>query len=263
MLARFERLVEQAVEGSLRRVFPTSLHPIQLAKAAARAMEQAQVVGRYGPEVPNVYEVRLCPGDLSRFDSYSETLRTEIRGYLTDYARERRLRLVADPQVSLLKDEGVRTGTVRAVARFEGLSANLQRDADEAIEGTRRIRLADLAAARQQVGATEQGRLRLRDQHGLNVLLEPSMDVVRVGRAADNEVVLSSKNVSRYHAQLRWVASGWLLYDLSSTNGTWVDDRPLAASEPALVSAGSRLRLGDYELQVEDGLSHPGARGRG
>ena len=45
MLYRFERLMEQAIEGSLRRVFPTSLQPIQLAKAAARAMEQAQIVG--------------------------------------------------------------------------------------------------------------------------------------------------------------------------------------------------------------------------
>ena len=33
MLARFERLMEQAVEGSLRRVFPTPLQPVQLAKA--------------------------------------------------------------------------------------------------------------------------------------------------------------------------------------------------------------------------------------
>ena len=45
--------MEQAVEGSLRRVFPTTLQPVQLAKAAARAMEEAQVVGLRGAEVPN------------------------------------------------------------------------------------------------------------------------------------------------------------------------------------------------------------------
>jgi len=52
MLARFERLVEQAVEGSLRRVLPTHLQPVQLAKAAARAMEEAQIIGVRGAEVP-------------------------------------------------------------------------------------------------------------------------------------------------------------------------------------------------------------------
>ena len=52
MLARFERLMEQAVEGSLRRVFPTAPQPVQLAKAAARAMEQAQVISLRGAKCP-------------------------------------------------------------------------------------------------------------------------------------------------------------------------------------------------------------------
>src|ERR1051326_8685414 len=119
MLARFERLMEQAVEGSLRRVFSTSLQPIQLAKAAARAMEQAQVVARRGPEVPNLYELRLAPADLQRFEGYTDTLRGEVRTYLVEYARERGLRLVADPRVELIEDVRVRDGSVRAAARFD------------------------------------------------------------------------------------------------------------------------------------------------
>ena len=67
MLARFERLMEQAVEGSLRRVFPTTVQPVQLAKAAARAMEEAQLIGLHGAEVPNSYRLRLAPSDLERF----------------------------------------------------------------------------------------------------------------------------------------------------------------------------------------------------
>lgn len=262
MLARFERLVEQAVEGSLRRVFSTSLQPIQLAKAAARAMEQAQLVGLHGPEVPNLYELHLSAADLSRFGSYTDMLRAEIGAYLVDYARERRLRLVADPQIVLIEDAKVQTGRVRANARFEGLSAENQREVERAVEGTRQLRLADLAAARQGHAALEQRRLRLQDARGLDALLEPRMDVVRLGRAADNDVVLSSKNVSRYHAQLRWVDSGWLLYDLSSTNGTWLDDERLASGTPALVRGGSRLRLGDYQLTVSDAVQSPGRRGR-
>src|SRR5690242_16656387 len=160
MLARFERLMEQAVEGSLRRVFPTQLQPIQLAKAAARAMEQAQVVGRRGPDVPNLYELRLAPGDLNRFEGYTDTLRAEIRAYLVEYARERGLRLVADPRVALIEDANQRQGTVRASARFDGLSDEVQHAIEDAVAGTRRLRLADLAAARQAQSAPEQSRLR-------------------------------------------------------------------------------------------------------
>src|SRR5206468_4078080 len=97
-----------------------------------------------------------------------------------------------------------------------------------------------------------QATLRLRDGLGLDLELDPNMDVVRLGRAADNDVVLASKNVSRYHAQLRWVESGWLMYDLTSTNGTWLDDERLGPGEPRLVSGGSRLRLGDYDLTVHE-----------
>ena len=114
MLARFEQLMEQAVEGSLRRVFSTSLQPIQLAKAAARAMEQAQVVGLRGPEVPNVYELRLAAADLARFGDYVQTLAEEVRAYLIDYALERGLRPVAEPRVELIEDARLRSGSVRA-----------------------------------------------------------------------------------------------------------------------------------------------------
>ena len=262
MLARFERLMEQAVEGSLRRVFPTSLQPIQLAKAAARAMEHAQVVARHGPEVPNLYELRLAPTDLARFEGYTETLRAEVRAYLLEYARERDLKLVAEPRVELIEDAAVREGSVRAAARFDGLPPRVQREVEDAVEGTRKLRLADLEAARQQRRAAEQSRVRLRDASGIDLVLEPAMDVVRLGRAPDNDIVLESRNVSRYHAQLRWVESGWLLYDLSSTNGTWLDGRRLTVGAPALVCAGSQLRLGNHDMQVEEEAARSDRRGR-
>src|SRR3954454_22966448 len=99
MLARFERLMERAVEGSLRRVFPTSLQPVQLAKATARAMEEAQVIGISGPQVPNAYRVRLAADDLERFADYNATLTRELRLYVLEYARERGLRPVGEPRI--------------------------------------------------------------------------------------------------------------------------------------------------------------------
>src|SRR5438132_12856444 len=104
MLARFERLMEQAVEGSLRRVLPTTLQPVQLAKAAARAMEEAQVVGIGGSEVPNAYAVRVSTVDHTRFAEYTGTLARELSRYLSDYARERGLRPVSEPRVELTSD---------------------------------------------------------------------------------------------------------------------------------------------------------------
>src|SRR5579864_645048 len=249
MLARFERLMEQAVEGSLRRVFPASLQPIQLAKAAARAMEQGSLIGVRGAEVPNVYELRLSQADFERFEPQRELLIAEIGTYLVEYAHERELRPVAAIRVELESDAGVREGTVRAGARFGDLTPEVQQGIDKAVEGTRRLRLADLAAAQPRPKPTG-GLLTLSYGADLDFALDPQIGVVRLGRATDNDVVVDSQRVSRYHAQLRWVESCWLVYDLESTNGTWVGDRRIAAGQPLALDGGARLRLGDYELVV-------------
>ena len=252
--------MEQAVEGSLRRVFPTTLQPVQLAKAAARAMERSQVIGVRGPEVPNRYALKLAPVDLERFREYRQTLVEQITSYLTDYARERGLRLVAAPRVELLGDPEVRVGTVRADARFADLPPAEQHAVDEAAEGTRRLRLADLAAARPATAAQARKSLWLADGQGLRFALEPQAGIVRLGRAADNDVVIANPRISRYHAQLRWVEPSWLLYDLESTNGSWLDDEPVRGGRPRALEADSKLRLGDHELQVMT-MDEPHGRG--
>src|SRR5258708_21421303 len=183
MLARFERLMEQAVEGSLRRVFPTTLQLVQLAKAAAGAMEEAQVIGLRGAEVPNRYRLRLAPADLERFGDYTVTLARELSTYLVDYAHERGLRPIAEPTVELLVDPSVRTGSVRAEARFVDLAPAQKTEIDDAVEGTRRLRLADLAAASPSapVGNPERV-LWLIDPFDVRLALEPGgTRVVRRG----------------------------------------------------------------------------------
>ena len=251
MLARFERIMEQAVEGSLRRVFPTRLQPVQLAKAAARGMEDAQVIGVHGREVPNAYTLRVAPEDLARFADYNATLSRELSRYLVDYARDRGLRPVGEPRVELAEDARVPVGTVRVDARFVDLEPARQVALEAALEDSRRLRLASLAdggAAPERAAAA----LRLVGPLGLDYPLDPQSEVVRVGRAPDNDLAIPNQRVSRYHAQLRWTLAGWLVYDLDSTNGTYVDDQRVAPAEPRRLRPGGMLRLGDYDLAVRD-----------
>lgn len=48
--------------------------------------------------------------------------------------------------------------------------------------------------------------------------------VVRIGRAADNQVVLYSAVVSRYHVELQVAGSSWKVINLG-TNGTYVSGK--------------------------------------
>jgi hypothetical protein len=252
MLARFERLIEQAVEGSLRRVFKTTLQPVQVAKAAARAMEQAQVVGLNGRQVPNAYRVELAPADYERFGDYRATLAAELGHYLRRYAHERGLQPIDEPRVELASDDGVRAGTVRVTARFADVAPERRPALDDAIEGTRRLQLADLRAAAAGA-ATAEASLWLEDRLGLRIALDPQLGLLRVGRASDNDAMIANQRVSRYHAQLRWIESAWLVYDLDSTNGTFVDGERVSPAQPVAVRAGQVVRVGDHELRVVHG----------
>ena len=70
-------------------------------------------------------------------------------------------------------------------------------------------------------------------------------DVVRLGRDHECEVVLPGDGtVSRKHAALRADGSGWLLEDLGSRNGTFLNGARLTA--PTRVNAADRLLIGNY-----------------
>lgn len=52
--------------------------------------------------------------------------------------------------------------------------------------------------------------------------------LVRIGRDADNHIILDHEKVSRHHAQIRLKKAHWWLSDLGSTNGTLFQEKPVA-----------------------------------
>ena len=56
--------------------------------------------------------------------------------------------------------------------------------------------------------------------------------------------------LSRRHAMIRQVESGYEIIDLSSTNGTWLNDERLVSYTPYPLPSGSRLRLSRIRLFV-------------
>src|SRR5947207_15536008 len=59
--------------------------------------------------------------------------------------------------------------------------------------------------------------------------------LLRAGRLGSLEIVLDDSSVSRRHAELRYQPSlGWMLRDLESTNGTYLNGVRLGPSEKAI-----------------------------
>ena len=69
-----------------------------------------------------------------------------------------------------------------------------------------------------------------------------------IGRVEENDVVLPRTNVSKRHARLVLKDERYVLIDLKSTNGTYVNGRRIAA--PMMVGAGDKIYIGDFILSL-------------
>jgi len=74
-------------------------------------------------------------------------------------------------------------------------------------------------------------------------LLKPE---ISLGRGEDNDIVIPHPSVSRSHARLARRDGSFVLTDLDSTNGSYVNNQPVLGS--AVVSNGSEVRLGDIRF---------------
>ena len=76
---------------------------------------------------------------------------------------------------------------------------------------------------------------------------KPIVDKLRIGKAPDNDLVLSDDTVSRHHCELTRTADGIHVRDLGSTNGTKVGG---ARISEAVVQPGAVLKVGEVELAL-------------
>lgn len=86
---------------------------------------------------------------------------------------------------------------------------------------------------------------------------------ISVGRVQGNDIVLSKGNVSKRHARLLYRDGRFIVTDLNSTNGTYVNRRRIA--QATIVRDGDRIYVGDFVLRIEQapGSGEPAASGDG
>jgi type VI secretion system protein ImpI len=89
---------------------------------------------------------------------------------------------------------------------------------------------------------------------------------ISIGRGEDNDWVLADPNrhLSKHHCTIAFRSGRWMVTD-HSTNGTFLDRsaEPLGRGATAPLRDGSRLTLGEYELEVriEERAAAPGGFG--
>lgn len=80
-------------------------------------------------------------------------------------------------------------------------------------------------------------------------------DVILVGREEGADIVIDNPSVSRRHAEFRKEGVGWVLWDLGSSNGTFLNGARLEGPHP--VVPGDEIGFGKFSIVFEREVGEP------
>jgi pilus assembly protein CpaF len=81
-----------------------------------------------------------------------------------------------------------------------------------------------------------------------------------IGRIQGNDLILPKGNVSKKHARIAFRDGRYIVTDLNSTNGTYVNRRRI--NQATIVRPGDRIYVGDFVLRIEGGEDVTGSMDR-
>ena len=245
-MERLEAFASRFIEGWSARLFGAKLQPVQLGKRLIRAMESHQTISLSKTFVPNSYVVSLSPSDFAQFEQYRRSLEQDLSEAILGAARDRNYTLLAFPTVEIERDEALPPGDLRvSCALVDASGEEVAPDAKTlgAVEAGHTMVLDREKLLRERPRAPKAS-LAIRegeDRREIGLGPEP----LAIGRDPQNDVVLDDRRVSRKHAEIRLRLGRFTLYDLQSTNGTYVNGRRVAE---IVLSDGDRLSIGGVEL---------------
>ena len=234
----FEAGIRSLLEGRLGRFFGARVQPVDIARTLSERMEDDVAIGAGKRYAPNVYRVFLAPGTLSSFESYRLALEEELAAGLSARGAARGLDFVGRVRVRLMPDASIRPERMRIEADRVDRHGVVVGSVGATTEA---IRVDAAPAEAPQAMSIRHGgrRVQLPRKAGASLT---------IGRALESDVVVDGGTVSRKHARLIARGTHWMIEDLESTHGTWVNGRRISA---AMLRDGDRIGLGTAMILVE------------
>ncbi len=250
--SQFEGRIQALVEGGFARLFAGRLQPREVALRLARAMEDNADLDDAGLlAAPNYYSVHLHPDDHAALLAAQPGLARNLAEHLVTLATESDLRLESAPEVVLTADahiplHGVNVRADHVDAARQTTQMMPVRDADAAPDADPGGGVPDLPNAFLVIDGDRYMPLK--------------RTVINIGRRRDNTIVIDDRRVSRQHCQLRFRLGQFVVYDLGSRGGTFVNDARVTES---VLRSADVLSLAGVPLVyvVEDATGPHGERG--
>jgi hypothetical protein len=204
-LATIEARLQALIEGSAARLFPLTPQSDNLAALLVQAMNNAIDTHTPDPLAPNLYTLFAHPNQVESLRENDNLLETLVQ-VLEESGNEAGLRFLSHPVIRVAADPNLAPGQIRIKARNSW--ENLPETAD--LPTQRAAIIENIPSnAFLIVNGTD--------------IFPLTQKVINIGRRDDNQLVVSDARVSRIHSQLRVFKGRYVIFDLDSTGGTFVN----------------------------------------
>jgi hypothetical protein len=236
-LAQLEVRLQTLIEGSAARIFASDTLQDELASRLIEAMLFGVKTQASGEMVaPNLYTLVVHSGQATGLQKDSVLLE-ELAQTLHESAGETGLVFLSPPVLRIDEDESMSPRQCRVIAQIS--IENLAETTDLVVEAAPNAPNIP-ANAFLIVDGTR--------------IFPLTQQVVNVGRRPDNQLVIDDVRVSRVHAQLRAIKGRYLIFDLDSMGGTFVNDQRIHQSllypGDVISLAGVPLVFGQEETRL-------------
>jgi hypothetical protein len=223
-LQRLEKHLQNLIEGSSARLFPSYDFQKELCSQLVEAM---QIEIRPTPDgsllAPNLFTIFLPAEQAEIFKDQPELL-DRLANCLLQACQEAKAGFVSEPSLKIVPNPEQDHLGIQIVAQF----SLTQKDETSTLEplGGSPEKEADQRAFLIVDGVE---------------IFQLDGKIVRIGLNKENDLVINHPQVSQEHAQLRLVNGQYTIFDLNSTEGTFVNGVKVSQS---LLSPGDVISLG-------------------
>ncbi len=161
---------------------------------------------------PNHFVVRLAP-NVARELQQNPSLLASLAKTIEDQGQEAGLTFSSTPNITILEDQDLSPAEIRTSAR-------------RILGPTESTRSLDIERAGEPPQIPANAFLIING----NQVFPLTQPVVNIGRRIDNNMVIDDASISRLHAQLRAIDEHFVIFDLDSTGGTFVNGQKVKRS---------------------------------
>lgn len=225
--------IEAYLEAVFENIFGQTLGVEAIMRAVGRALEDATLTDDTPIATLTQLRIHLHPLDFAAVRRNYPFFDRQLAAYVVEVARQQGVLISEAPSIDVQASEDQVRGRVDVHAE-SGSSTGISTERLE--KGTTPTRERPPRDAQLLRNGTP--------------VLSLTQNVVNIGRRADNQLVLDDPRVSRHHCQLRLKNGHYVIYDLDSTHGVFVNED---AIQEHILEHGDMISLGGVHLlYIED-----------